>query len=200
MHKPHYGVIILDTVVILAGGKSRRMGRDKLQLSLDGRTLLESVVNRFSDVFENVYLSVADADKYPDITVRRIVDIIPGAGPMSGLHAAFKSLPDDGVFLVAADLPFASPMAAKRIIELCGTNDACIVRQSDGRFEPLFGYYRKTLLPSCENALSSGNYKMTVLFDSADVRYVDPEELGELWDEKLVMNINYPEDFEKIRG
>jgi len=189
----------MSAVVILAGGKSKRMGRDKLELFHDGHTLLESAVSRFSKEFDEVYLSVADAEKYPDIKADRIVDIIPGAGPLSGLHAALNNLPSDGVFLVAADLPYASPLAAKRLIELSAGRDACIVKLPDGRLEPLFGFYRKTLLPRCEEALKSGNNRMTVLYEDADVRYVGPDELGPLWDEALIMNVNFPEDYEKLQ-
>ena len=188
----------MSAVVILAGGKSRRMGRDKLKLSLDGRTLLESAVDRFKEVFEDVYLSVADETKYPEIQLRRIVDILPGAGPLSGLHAALTSLPGDGVFFVAADLPFACPLAAKRLIELCGESDACIIRNPDGRLEPLFGYYRKTILPLCEKAIKSGDYRVFEILLNAKTQFAAPDELGELWDEKLIVNINFPEDFEKL--
>jgi len=188
-------------VVILAGGKSSRMGRDKLALSVDGKTLLESAVGRFSDVFDNVYLSVADVEKYPEISVNRIVDIIPGAGPMSGLHAALSELGADGVFLVAADLPFSSPDAALRIIEMCQQSgkSACVVRLSDGKLEPLFGYYRKELMGKCEDLIKIGDYRMTELLPESTTRFVMPEELGELWSDVLIMNVNYPEDYERLR-
>ena len=189
----------MSAVIILAGGKSRRMGRDKLALETDGQTMLQSVVSRFQKEFEQVYISVADADKYPDITARRIVDIYPGAGPMSGLHAALSSVPDAGVFLVAADLPYAEPGCAKRIIDLCGDKDACMIRHPDMRLEPLFGYYRKTLLKRCEAALESGNFSMGELILGADVKFVDPGELFGLWDEKMLMNVNYPEDYENFQ-
>jgi len=189
----------MNSVVILAGGKSRRMGRDKLSLVLDGLTVLESAVERFRGGFDNVYLSVAEPTKYPEIDVRRIVDVFTGAGPMAGLHAALSSLDVDGVFLVAADLPFAMPDAAKRIIELCGDFDAAILRLPDGRLEPLFGYYKKTLLGDCIEALESGDYKMTVLLTEGATRFVEISELGELWDENMIMNLNFPEDYERLR-
>ena len=173
------------------------MGRDKLELQFGGRTLLESVVSRFEEEFEDVLISVADANKYADVTSRRIVDILPGMGPISGLHAVLKSLPDDGVFLVAADLPYACPLAAKRIIELCGDKEACVVRLPDGKLEPLFAYYRKVLLPRCEEAIKSGDNRMSVIIMEADTRFVEPRELGGLWDEKLMLNINNPEDYKK---
>ncbi|MCL2365756.1 MAG: molybdenum cofactor guanylyltransferase [Oscillospiraceae bacterium] len=191
----------MRAVVILAGGKSRRMGRDKLALPMDGETLLESVVHKFSYVFENVYLSVADAEKYPEIKADRLVDIIPGAGPMSGLHAALSALHVDGVFLVAADLPFASPEAALKIIELGKESgkSACVVRLPDGKLEPLFAYYRKDILDKCKALISIGDYRMTELFTEESAQFVAPEALGEFWSDALIMNVNYPEDYAKLK-
>jgi len=183
--------------VILAGGKSRRMGRDKLELSIGGETLLESSVKRFSEAFRDVFISVADAGKYPEITAQRIVDVLPGAGPLSGLHASLSAVAADGVFLVAADLPFASALLAKRIIGLTGDKEAGVIRLHDGKLEPLFALYRTSLLSRCEAAIVSGDNRMTGVIFSADTRYIDTGELGDLWDEKAIVNINSPEDYRK---
>jgi len=187
-----------SSVVILAGGASRRMGRDKLTLRINKLTLLESAVNRFTNAFNNVYLSVDDPDKYPEIALRKIVDLKPGAGPISGLHASLISLQSDGIFLVAADLPYACPHAAMRIIQLCGDNDACVIRLPGGNVEPLFGFYRKTVLPLCNEALASGDNRMSELLLKADTRYVAPQDLSDAWDDKILMNINDPADYERM--
>jgi len=175
------------------------MGRDKLAMPVSGETLLESAIKRFSSEFADIYLSVADAGKYPEVKLRRIVDILPGAGPLSGLHAALSVIADDGVFLVAADLPYSNPLAAKRIIGLCGANDACLIRLPDGKLEPLFAYYRKSLLTRCADLLNSGDYRMTELLNGASARFVSTDELGALWNEDLIFNINQPEDYEKFK-
>ena len=186
------------SVVILAGGKSTRMGSDKLALTLGGQTLLDSAIGRFKTEFDNICISVADREKYKDRTERIIIDILPGAGPLSGLHAALSHTECEGVFLVAADLPFANARAAKRIIELCGSNEACVIRLPDGKLEPLFGCYRKSLLGRCEDAILSGDFRMTGVLGNAKTRYVSPQELGELWEDKLIFNINYPDDYARI--
>ena len=185
----------MDSVVVLAGGASKRMGRDKMLLEIGGVTMLESVVARFREEFEDVFISVADEAKYPEVKARRIVDIRRGAGPLSGLHAALAGAVCDGVFLVAADLPYASPKAAKRIIELCSGYNAGVIKLPGGMIEPLFGYYKKALLPLCEEALKSGDYRMSEILYNANTRFISQEELGGLWEERIIYNINYPEDY-----
>ena len=193
----------MAAIVILAGGASKRMGRDKLMLDIDGMTLLESAALKFEAEFGRVYISVSDNGKYPYIRAEKIADVRKGAGPLSGLHAALSSpiLNDssDGVFLVAADLPYASPKAARRIIELCAGYDACIIRLPDGKIEPLFGCYKKALLPLCEEALDSGDNRMSEVLFKANTRFIAPEALGEFWDDKLIFNINYPDDYLQVK-
>lgn len=188
----------MSTAVILAGGKSSRMGRDKTQLIYRGQTLLAGAVERFSAAFDRVYLSIGDAEKYPDISAERVVDLYPGCGPMAGLHAALLKTPDEGVFLAAADLPFSSPAAALKMMELCGESASAVIVGESGKFEPAFGYYKKALLPVIEAALESGNYRMMQLFDALPCRRISPAELGELWREDMLDNLNYPEDYTRI--
>ena len=190
----------MSTAVILAGGKSSRMGRDKTQLIYHGKTLLAGAVERFSAGFDRVYLSIGDSEKYPDIKVERVIDLYPGCGPMAGLHAALLKTPDEGVFLAAADLPFSSPEAALKVIELCGNNASAVIVGDNGKFEPAFGYYKKTLLPFIEECLANGKYRMMQLFDALPCRHVSPAELGELWREDMLDNLNYPEDYERLIG
>lgn len=186
------------TAVILAGGESRRMQRDKMELQFKTGSFLESAVKRFSECFDQVYISVADPGKYPDIKAKRLVDEQTGCGPIAGLHSALKNTEAEGIFLVAADLPYADPRAAKRIIELAGSSDICVMADNASRYEPLFGYYKKTLLPHVEAALQAGDYKIAALFDKASLRIVTKSELGSLWNENLLLNINYPEDYERL--
>ena len=188
----------LYTAVILAGGSSRRMGRDKPELLFNGKTFLQAAVDRFSEAFDEVYVSVADEKKYSSVKAKRVVDIYPGCGPMAGLHAALLACRGEGVFLVAADLPFSNPEAAKKMISLCQDHDICIMMDSCGRYEPLFAYYRKTLLPDIERLLKSGRYKMTELFANARMRIADKSELGQAWRDVMLVNINYPDDYNRL--
>ena len=187
------------TVVILAGGQSRRMGRDKLRLTLEGEALLERALRRWSEVFPRVLVSVAERDRYPWLGDRRVPDLRPDQGPMAGLEAALLRA-GEPVFLTAADMPFSSPPAALRMLFLCPEEaEACVLRGPDGRLEPLFGLYKPSLLPAVRALLDSGRRSMNALPDRCRFRVLAPEDLGDAWDERLLLNLNEPADYEKLR-
>ncbi len=186
------------TVVILAGGQSRRMGRDKLQLTLGGETLLARTLRRYGEVFPRVLVSVAGPEKFPELGGKRVFDLWPGAGPLAGLHAGLLASGED-VFLTGADMPFSSPEKALVLSSLCGEAEACVLTDGAGRWEPLFGFYRLSVLPRAEALLSSGKRSMGALLASVKLREVRPAELGEGPDSLLTRNVNNPEDYEKLR-
>jgi molybdopterin-guanine dinucleotide biosynthesis protein A len=176
------------------------MGRDKLMLPYGNETLLERAARLYSGRFDKVYLSVGDNAKYACLNIERIEDVYRGCGPMAGLHAALLKTGADGVFLLAADLPFANPAAARFIAEKGRGRDACILKTGDAHYEPLFGYYARSMLPRAQEALEAGAYSITALYRNADVRFVSVAELGELWREDMLLNVNSPEDYEKMKG
>ena len=188
------------TAIILAGGRSRRMGRDKLMLPQNGATVLETAVKRFSEKFDRVFLSVDRAGRYPDIPVPHVVDLFPACGPLAGLQAGLEAAGEDGVFLAAADLPFSDPETALRMIEVCGEHEICVMRDERGRFEPLFGWYAVSVLPRAEKLLESGKRAMTELFEVSDTLVLSAAELGIPEDSRMLANMNLPEDYEELIG
>ena len=186
------------TVIILAGGQSRRMGRDKLSLPAAGETLLSRALRRYRAVFDKVLVSVAGPEKYPELGDARVFDRYPGAGPMAGLHAGLLRAGED-VFLTGGDMPFSSPEKALMLASLAGEKDACVLTDETGRWEPLFGFYRLSVLPRAEELLSSGRRSMGALLGSIALREVGLAELGEEPDSPLLRNVNVPADYEKLR-
>ena len=90
-------------------------------------------------------------------------------------------------------------MAALLLASLCGDADACVLTDSAGRWEPLFGYYRPSVLPRAAALLASGRRSMGALLASVSLREVSLAELGEAPDSLLARNVNVPEDYEKLR-
>ena len=186
------------TVVILAGGQSRRMGQDKLCLTVSGERMLDRALRRYGEVFPRVLVSVSGPDRYPELGERRVFDEFPGSGPLAGLHAGLKAAGDD-VFLTGADMPFSSPEKALELISLCGEAEVCVLTDPTGRWEPLFGFYRQSLLPRAEALLRDGRRRMAALISEARLREVTLAELGEGEDSPLLRNVNNPADYEKLR-
>lgn len=190
----------ITTAVILAGGKSSRMGRDKLSLPQDGTTVLMSAVQRFSKSFDRVLLSVDSPDRYSEIPAEHICDIYPDCGPLGGLHAALSALDTtcEHIFLTAADLPFSDPDAALRLIKACGSHEIAILRDECGRYEPLFGCYSLALVDRISNLLKSGIRAMTELYKISDTLILSFADLGIPCSSHMLSNMNWPDDYKTL--
>lgn len=182
--------------VILAGGKSSRMGRDKAALPLCGETFLARLVRQYSPVFP-VYVSVGQAGKYDTCGATELVDLHPGVGPLAGLEAAFLETDADAVFLTATDLPFGTAELAQRLLALLGDADACVIRRSGGNLEPAFGVYRRSCLGPLTDCLQEGRRSFRGLLERVTVRWAEEAELPEFPLERLLQNINTPEAYQK---
>lgn len=186
------------TALILAGGQSRRMGRDKLKLTLSGEALLPRAVRRFAAVFDRVLVSVADPGCWPELGEQRVYDRYPGCGPLAGLHAGLLAA-GEPVFLTGADMPFADPEKAAELMCRCGDHAACVLQDAEGRWEPLFGCYRPAVLEQAEAMLAAGRRSMGALLAAVDTLYLSPGALGWGAASRLLLNVNHPADYEKLR-
>jgi molybdopterin-guanine dinucleotide biosynthesis protein A len=178
------------TAAVMAGGKSSRMGRDKLLIRVEGETLVGRTARVLAEGFDTVLLCVADAEKY-DTCAEPVEDVFRGCGPLGGLHAALLRTQDRGVFACAGDMPFISAEAALKVVEACGEAEACVPVGADGKPEPLFAYYKKELAPRAEELLREGRRSMRSLLEISKVKTIPAASLG---DPHLLENLNTPED------
>ena len=183
--------------VVLTGGMSRRMGRDKGALIFEGETLIARLVRRFRPDFDEVYVSVNQAGRFDTAGAPELVDLHPGHGPMAGLEAAFARTDADLVFLTAVDLPFGTPELVHRLNELREDQDLCYIRRADGRPEPLYALYTRACQAPLAACLEEGRHSFRSLFGRVRTREVTEQELTEFPLERLLMNVNSPEDLER---
>lgn len=189
------------SVVILAGGQSRRMGRDKRALpwtpAPDGspRTLLGHVVSEVMLLTDDVVL-VANDD--PGVNGVRIVgDLYPRSGSLGGIYSGLAAAAHDLAFVAAADMPFLNPMLILDLVRQASRVDA-VVPVTDGRPEPLHAVYRKTVLAPARRQIERRDLKIALVFDAlstvkvpeANVRTLDPD-LRSFW------NLNTPEEYQR---
>ena len=188
------------TTVILTGGRSRRMGRDKGNLPVGEGTLLERMIGRWTGVFDAVAVSVGAGARPLPAGVTALLDRHPGAGPMAGLEAALAELETDAVFLTAVDMPFGDAALARWMAERMGQADVCTIRRGGGRPEPLFALYRKSCLPAITRSLEAGRRSFVQgLFPFVEVEQVGEEELAAFDLERSLFNANFPEEWERAR-
>ncbi|NCE65159.1 molybdenum cofactor guanylyltransferase [Pseudoflavonifractor sp. 524-17] len=188
------------STVILAGGQSRRMGRDKGGLPVDGDTLLNRVIRRWQGVFGPVAVAVGPGGRTLPPGVRALADLHPGCGPMAGLEAGLAGLEGDAVFLTAMDMPFGDPALARRLAEELGDADGCVIRRESGRFECLFGLYRKRCLPAVSASLDRGDRSFVKgLFPFAAIKEVPEERLAGFDLDRVLFNVNRPEDWQRAQ-
>ena len=168
--------------VILVGGDSRRMGRDKAMIRLDdGDTLLQCVATRLQTLFPQLALSVRQPR--PAVDLPQIPDRHPGSGPLAGMAAALAYAQQAGfpwIFAVATDMPFVQP----RLIEYlaayrCHAVDA-VVPQVAGHPQPMAAFYATGALSAIQAQLQcAGKRSLRAALERLQVRYVDEAQLQE---------------------
>ena len=184
------------TGVVLAGGKSSRMGRNKALLPFGAGTLLESVIAKVQTVFERVVLSVHEEGAYPQITLPQVADRYPETGPM-GAIASLLDAGESRIFCVACDMPFLN---ASLIEYLCSFTDCdAVVPVWRGRMESLHALYSDALLPAFQALLRENRFKVADALLEAHVRYVGEEEIRKI-DARgdSFRNVNTPREFEEL--
>lgn len=177
-------------VVILAGGKSSRMGTPKYQLKTGGLRFLDRLVYELEG-FAELLVSVDDEAKHPDIKYPMVSDIIADCGPMGGLYSALKSCTSDAVVTVPCDVPYFSKRVAEQLCaNLDNMTDAVIAVTEDNRKHPLCGVYKKRCLDVFEQCLKEHNYRMYDALEKLRVKYCH---VGK--DSQQLYNVNTPSDF-----
>ena len=188
------------TIVLQAGGKSTRMGKDKALLPFLGIPLIKRLRDRFSDMGDELLVITNDFSGYQDLAVPLYKDIIPDRGALGGLYTALSISKNPLVGLIAADLPFASPALLTHLIEILLTSGAeAAIPSTERGLEPLHAVYRRdTSLPLVKKAIDQDLWRMNSWFDQAEILILTPEETRKVTSSKYTfLNLNTPEDFQK---
>lgn len=191
------------SAVVLAGGASRRMGRDKRMLPWGEdalgrpRTLLQSVVDTLADVADDV---IVVANDRPEVERARVVpDAIPGSGSLGGILSGIEAARHERVFVAAADMPFVNVALVRDLLGRLEGHDA-VVPIVGSRPEPLHAVYGPAVATAARRQIERGQLKIALAFEGLDVVRVPEAELREL-DPGLrsFRNVNTPEDYAGAR-
>jgi len=167
------------TLLVLAGGDSRRMGTPKAWIEVGDTVLLRYVIDRLAQAFAEVMVSFAEPEQIQEhIPYRVVFDRKRSAGPLAGLEAGLIASRHDVLFAVACDMPYVTQSTAELAVAAARNCDAAIARH-DGLFEPVCGAYRKTALPAIVSALDAGNYTAHDVVMDLDVTWLEDIDVAE---------------------
>ncbi len=187
------------TGFVLAGGKSSRMGTDKAELSLDGRTLLEHALCTVRAVCGET-LIIGSRQRYGSFCPG-YEDIFPDCGPLSGVHSALTHSQTEWNLIIAVDTPFLKPELLRYLIQRASAvSDTVVAPKINDIVQPLCAVYSRKFLPIAEGALKAGKYKLGPLFPRENTLVVQEEELKQFaFTAEMFENLNTPEDLERAR-
>ncbi len=183
------------TGVILAGGKSRRMGCDKATLHWQGRTLFAGVLTMMRALFPAVRI----AGDRPDLALPEVPyfpDDYPGSA-LGGLYTGLRVAATDWIFVAPCDLPAPDAELVRCILAQRDGLDAVVPRTRQG-FEPLFAAYRKSCLPPMRELLEEGNFRIYDFYSQVRIGYLDPPQMPAGWRRSL-LNVNSPDDLAQLQ-
>ncbi len=170
------------SLLVLAGGESRRMGRPKGLLQVAGTTLVEFVAGRLEPEFAELLISANEPGQVPAglAAMARIVpDLHRGAGPLAGIEAGLAAASQPVLMAVACDMPYVSPALVRRLVVACQGHDAA-VPVLDGRPEPVCAAYAGSAAGPIAAALVEGRLRARDVFDELDVAWIEDVEPDEL--------------------
>ena len=190
------------TGVILAGGKSRRMGANKALMQLGEDSLIGHIIRRMRLVTDELLLITNSPTEYAHLDLPMHADVIPNTGALGGIYTGLTSASYDAVICVACDSPFLEPKLLTYLVSVLGEYDAVMPYTSNHNdtqiiLQTLCGVYSKRCLPIIASMLQASELRVHALQEWARVQSVSPEVWQKLDPEGMsFFNINTPADFD----
>jgi molybdopterin-guanine dinucleotide biosynthesis protein A len=188
------------SALVLCGGASTRMGRDKARVDLDGETLIERALRAVTAVAPDARLACGPKARYADLGVPLVCDRFAGAGPLAGLEAGLSAAPPGRVVVLACDMPHADARVLQRLLDHARDNDLDVAVLRSGRgIEPLCAVWSTTVAPLVRAALERGDYGVQALIAAlprVGALAADPASSSG----DCAANVNTPADLERERG
>lgn len=189
------------TGLIMAGGKSKRLGQDKRFLMLGGKSCLQRVLEAYQDLFDEI-LVVADVkEPFQSLGVHVVEDLIPGRATLGGLYTGLHYARSDRVFSAAVDMPCLSTQTIRIVLDQADRGDI-VIPDLNGQLQPMHAVYSKACLSYLKDLIVASRLKVQELCAVPDLRvHRIPQSVFERVDPDLrsFFNINTPEDLALAR-
>jgi molybdopterin-guanine dinucleotide biosynthesis protein A len=190
------------TGILLAGGKSRRMGEDKRYLVVGEQTLLERGLGVLRSIFQEVLVVIAQDSPPLDVTATVVRDLVPDCGSLGGLYTGLTRATTPYIFIVACDMPFLDPAVISQFISHTVTEDIVMAKLAT-RLHPMHALYGKRCLPVVEQMISARQLRIQDMVSHASlrIRYITEADLFTIDPSgRSFQNVNTPDDLEAARS
>ncbi|MEZ4599367.1 MAG: molybdenum cofactor guanylyltransferase [Syntrophotaleaceae bacterium] len=186
------------SAIILAGGKSRRMGFDKQQLQVNNRYLTRFHEECLGGLFHQLIVVTNNPELYHDTGFVVVSDEIPEGGPLSGIHVGLKYAMSRYAYVIACDMPhinidYVQYMKRRLLGRSCS---GCVTRLQNS-LEPFNAFYGREIVPDIENFLGEGKKSVVEFIQQLNLLYLTEGEIRFYNPEFMFVNLNTREDFER---
>jgi len=185
------------TGIVLAGGKSSRMGTDKSLMLLDGKPMIQHAIDAIAPLCSQVVIS-AGKDVYGFTGCEVWPDELPDHAPMIGIYTCLKRSRTDLNIILSCDMPLVTTPLFHYLLSQSSTADATIASHDNELWEPLCGIYRKSAIPSLEKFISNHHFKLHDFLQSIVINAMDINESLDFYSAQLFRNINTISDFNAL--
>lgn len=190
------------TSIILAGGKSSRLGRNKALQIVGGKSLIQWMVDRLSTLSTEIIIATAHGEAIPcssSVKMETVADAYSGKGPLAGIHSGLIASSRARAIVVGCDTPFLSVALLEYMTQTSPTVDVVVPRIKE-KVEPLCAVYSKNCVDPIQELLKQSELRIIELFAMVKVRYIEEDEIDNFDPEHLsFFNINSQADLDRAR-
>ena len=185
------------TGILLAGGMSQRMGREKGQLNIGNAPMYQYPLRVLERLCDEVLISTCKSELFP-VKHQSICDEVKGIGPLGGISSCLKQSANELNLVLSYDMPLVNEALFRLLISLAEGFDVVLPAMKEGKPEPLCGLYRKSVLGIMEEIIAQKDYAVHRILPQCKSKIVWITEEMECWNPDLFLNINSMEDLNRI--
>lgn len=195
---------ITDTAIILAGGKSSRMGFDKQLLAINGKPLIVKQIEQLKESFQEIIIVTNTPAHYKDSPCMIVEDEEKNFGPLGGIHAGLKASGSRYNYVIACDMPYIHKEYIQYMKDLITTSEKeleAVVSMLGEWLEPFNGFYGKSLIPKIEEKMRRNEHRIFTLLKEAEVLYIEESKARTFspgWE--MFVNLNTEEDLKHYQA
>lgn len=190
------------SAIILAGGKSKRMGFDKQQLSFKQMKLVNQQIEKLSHLFEDIIVVTYSPHYYQNLRCRTVCDELKEKGPLAGIHVGLKHAISHYTYVLACDMPHINRAYIRYMQQRIGTHnvDVCLTQHGSKRMEPFNAFYAKSMVKKIERYLLKNKRSVCGLIEQCEAYLVDEKQARRFSPQlDMFLNLNTMEQVKKYQ-